>query len=306
MAKTKHGEAQAIRAEIAKLGLPDADKIDALATLQTDLQVAEAKLQVGISVDIRPSRQIAASIRIDDGPPQDTVLTEAKSLNASAMLQLILDDVGEIDIRGGSLEARQEAKDLRRKWRTRTSRLFKRLGVTELADIRAKQRDCNARLEQAEALEREAQSATTGAEAAADAGSTSTVEQHGKTVERLEQRMVSSLSGKKDLEAVMQQHASADQSDEVALEQQRDSLKQAVDDRAAQARALEQQLAKDEGVLETKTQELVAQERQLRAVSDALSHPWAVVLEQTGEELDKLGSERQAETARTRVRSSMI
>ena len=293
VAKTKHGEAQAIRAEIAKLGLPDADKIDALATLQTDLQVAEAKLQVGISVDIRPSRQIAARISIDDGPPQDTVLTEAKSLNASAMLQLILADVGEIDIRGGSLEARQEAKDLRRKWRTRTSRLFKRLGVTELADIRAKQRDSNARLEQAEALEREAQSATTGAEAAADAGSTSTVEQHGKTVERLEQRMVSSLPGKRDLEEVMHQHASAGQSDEAALEQERDSLKQAVDDRAAQARALEQQLAKDEGVLETKKQELVVQEHQLRAASDALSHPWAVVLEQAGEALERLGSERQ-------------
>ena len=293
VAKTKHGEAQAIRAEIAKLGLPDADKIDALATLQTALQVAEAKLQVGISVDIRPSRQIAARIRIDDGPPQDTVLTEAKSLNASAMLQLILDDVGEIDIRGGSLEARQEAKDLRRRWRTRTSRLFKRLGVTELADIRAKQRDCNERLEQAEALEREAQSATAGAEAAADAGSASMVKQHDKTVDRLEKRMVSSLSGKRDLEEVMQQHASASQSDEAALEQERDSLKKAVDARAAQARALEQQLAKDEGVLETKKQELLAQERQLRAASDVLPHPWAVVLEQTGEELEKLGSERQ-------------
>ena len=296
VAKTKHGEAQAIRAEIAKLGLPDADKIDALATLQTDLQVAEAKLQVGISVDIRPSRQIAASIRIDDGPTQDTVLKEATSLSldASARLQLILDDVGEIDIRGGSLEARQEAKDLRRRLRTRTSRLFKRLGVTELSDIRAKQRDCNARLEQAEALEREAQSATAGAEAAAYAGSASMVNQHDKTVDRLEQRMVSSLSGKRDLEEVMQQHASASQSDEAALEQERDSLKKAVDERAAQARALEQQLAKDEGVLETKKQELVAQEEhQLRAASDALPPPWAVVLEQTGEELEKLGSERQ-------------
>ena len=293
VAKTKHGEAQAIRAEIANLGLPDADKIDALATLQTDLQVAEAKLQVGISVDIRPSRQIAARIRIDDGPPQDTVLTEAKSLNASALLQLILDDVGEIDIRGGSLEARQEAKDLRRRWRTRTSRLFKRLGVTELADIRAKQSDCNARLEQAEALEHEAQSATAGAEAAADAGSASMVEQHDKTVDRLEQRMISSLSGKRHLEGIMQQHASASQSDEAALEQERDSLKQAVDDRAAQARALEQQLAKDEGVLETKRQELVAQEHQQRAASDALSQPWAVVLEQAGEALERLGSERQ-------------
>ena len=269
VAKTKHREAQAIRAEIAKLGLPDADKIDALATLQTNLQVAEAKLQVGISVDIRPSRQIAARICIDDGPPQDTVLTEAKSLNASAMLQLILDDVGEIDIRGGSPEARQEAKDLRRRWRTRTSRLFKRLGVTELADIRAKQRDCNARLEQAEALEREAQSATAGAEAAADAGSRSTVEaawQDGRAT-----RTAHGLLAfrKRDLEEVMHRHASAGQSDEAALEQERDSLKQAVDDRAAQARALEQQLAKDEGVLETKKQELVAQEHQLRAASDA-------------------------------------
>ena len=295
LAKTKHGEAQAIRAEIAKLGLPDAEKLDALATLQTDLQVAEAKLQVGISVHIRPARQIAARIRIDDADTQDTVLTEATSLSldASAHLQLILDDVGEIDIRAGSPEALKEAKALRRSWRTRTSRLFKRLGVTELADIRERQRDCNLRLQQAEALEREAQSATAGAEAASVAGSTSRVEQLGKAVDRLEQRMVSSLSGKKDLEAVMQQHASAGQSDEAALEQQRDSLKQAVDDRAAQARALEQQLAKDEGILETKKQELQAQERQLRAASDALSHPWAVVLEQADEELDKLGSERQ-------------
>ena len=81
VAKTKHKEAQGIRAEVEKLGLPEADKIDALATLQTDLQVAEAKLQVGISVDIRPVRQVAARIRIDDAPPQDIVLTEARSLN---------------------------------------------------------------------------------------------------------------------------------------------------------------------------------------------------------------------------------
>ena len=115
VAKTKHGEAQAIRAEIAKLGLPDADKIEALGTLQTELQVAEAKLQVGISVDIRPARQIAARIRIDDADTQDTVLTEATSLSldASAHLQLILDDVGEIDIRAGNPEALKQAKVLR-------------------------------------------------------------------------------------------------------------------------------------------------------------------------------------------------
>ena len=290
-AGTNLEEAQAIRAKVTQLGLPGADEVDSLATLQTNLQVAEAKLQVGISVDIRPSRQIAARIRIDDAPTQDRVLTEPTSLDASSELQLMLDEVCEIDIRGGSSEVRQEAKDLRQTWHEHTSQLFERLGVTELADIREKQRECNKILEQAEALEREAQSATAGAHAAAKAGST--LEQLDKTVERLEQRMVSSLSGKKGVEEVMQQYASAGESDEAALEQERDSLKVAVSERTAGARALEQQLAKDEGVLETKKQELVSQERELRAGSEALSHPWAVVLEQTDEELEKLGSERQ-------------
>ena len=290
-AGTNHDEAQAIRTKVTQLGLPGADEVDSLTTLQTNLQVAEAKLQVGISVDIRPSRQIAARIRIDDAPTQDTVLTEPTSLDASSELQLMLDEVCEIDIRGGSSEVRQEAKDLRQMWHEHTSQLFERLGVTELADIREKLRDCNKNLEQAEALEREAQSATAGAQAAAKAGST--LEQLDKTVDRLEQRMVSSLSGKRGVEEVMQQYASAGESDEAALEQERDSLKMAVSERTAGARALEQQLAKDEGVLETKKQELMSQERELRAGSEALSHPWAVVLEQTHEELEKLGSERQ-------------
>ena len=290
-AGTKLEEAQAIRAKLTQLGLPGAEEVDSLATLQTNLQVAEAKLQVGISVDIRPSRQIAARIRIDDAPTQDTVLTEPTSLDASSQLQLMLHEVCDIDIRGGSSEARQEAKDLRQRWHELTSQLFERLGVTELADIREKQRDCNESLEQAEALEREAQSATSNAQAAAKAGSTG--EQFDKTVDRLEQRMVSTLSDKRGVEEVMQQYASAGESDEAALEQKRDSLKMAVSERTARARALERQLAKDEGVLETKKQELVSQERELRAESEALSHPWAVVLEQTDEELEKLGSERQ-------------
>ena len=290
-AGTNHEKAQTIRDKVTQLGLPGADEVDSLTTLQTNLQVAEAKLQVGISVDIRPSRQIAARIRIDDAPTQDRVLTEPTSLDASSQLQLVLDEVCEIDIRGGSSEARQDAKDLRQRWHEHTSQLFERLGVTELADIREKQRDCNESLEQAEALEREAQSATANAQAAAKAGST--VEQLDKTVERLEQRMVSTLSGKRGVEEVMQQYASAGESDEAALEQERDSLKMAVSERTARARALERQLAKDEGVLETKKQELVSQERELRAGSEALSHPWTVVLEQTDEELEKLGSERQ-------------
>ena len=81
-ADAKHEKAQEIRAEAAQLGLPEVEEVESLAKLETDLRVAEGKLRVGISVDIRPSRQIAARIRTDDAPTQDIVLTEPTSLDA--------------------------------------------------------------------------------------------------------------------------------------------------------------------------------------------------------------------------------
>ena len=290
-ADAKHEKAQEIRAEAAQLGLPEVEEVESLAKLETDLRVAEGKLRVGISVDIRPSRQIAARIRTDDAPTQDIVLTEPTSLDASYQLRLMLDEVFEIDIRGGSPEARQEAKDLRQRWHERTSQLFERLGVTELVDIRNKQRDRGERLEQAEVLEREAQSATANAEATTKVGST--VEVLDRKVVQLEQCMVTPLSAERDLDEVMKPYTSAGEVDEAALEKQLKSLQASLDDRDTQVRALEQQLAKNNGILETKKQELVPQERELREASDALGQPFLEMLEQTEKELEVLGAERE-------------
>ena len=284
-------EAQKIRDDLDQLRLPDVQEIESLAKLETDLRVAEGKLRVGISVDLRPTRPITARIRTDDAPAEDTVLAEPTSLDASSQLQLTLDNVGEIDIRGGSSDARRDAETLRQSWHERTSEIFGRLAVTQVADIRDKQRDCDGRREQAEALERDAQSDADRAEAAAEAGATAEV--RDKKVVRLEQRLVSLLSSESDPEEALQRHESAGDVDEAALEDRLKSLRGDLETRKKRAGALEQQLAKDRGVLETKEQEVVSLERELREASDALGDPCAEVLQQTATELETLGAQRQ-------------
>ena len=291
-AATGREQSRKIHDDVAQLDLPDAQEVESLAKLETDLRVAEGKLRVGISVDIRPTRQIPARIRTDDAPGQDTVLTEPISLDATSQLQLTLDDVAEIDIRGGSSDARRDAEALRQSWHERTySEIFGRLGVTRLADIRDRQRDCDGRREQAEALERDAQTAADRAAAAAEAGATA--EALDQKVVRLEQRIVSFLSSESDLEEALQRHKSAGEVDEAALEDRLKSLKNTLETRKNQVGALEQQLAKDKGILETKEQEALSLERELREVIHTLGEPCAEVLQQTATELETLAAQRQ-------------
>ena len=284
-------QARKIRDDVAQLGLPDVQEVESLSTLETRLLVAEGKLRVGISVDIRPRRQIAARIRTDDEPFQDAVLTEPASLDASSRLKLILDDVAEIDIRGGSSDSRREAEALRQSWHESTSEIFGRLGVTRLSHIREMQRDCDGRREQAEALERDGQTAADRAKIRAAAGAAA--EALHQTVVRLEQRMVSFLSSENDLEEALRRYESADEVDEAALEDRLRALRETLETRKKQVGALELQLAKDKGVLETKEQEVVSLERELREASDILGEPCTEVLQQAVTELETLAAQRQ-------------
>ena len=284
-------QARKIRDDVGQLGLPDVQEVDSLSTLETRLLVAEGKLQVGIAVDIRPRRQITARIRTDDAPFQDVVLTEPASLDASSRLQLTLDDVAEIDIRGGSFDARREAEALRQSWHARTSEIFRRLGVTQLSHIRDMQRDCDGRREQAEALERDAQAAADRAKTRAAIGALA--EALERRVVRLEQRMVSFLSSEKDLEEALQRYESADEVDEVALEDRLKALRETLESRKKKVEVLDLQLAKDKGVLETREQEVVSLERELRQAGDTLGAPCTEVLQQTVTELGTLTAQRQ-------------
>ena len=90
----------------------------------------------------------------------------------------------------------------------------------------------------------------------------------------------------------MQRCEAADESDDSALERERESLQRTLDDRTQQAHALQQQVAKDEGFLETRKEDLEALVGELRTASDTLAHPWTVVLEGAAGEVAQLDADR--------------
>jgi hypothetical protein len=110
--KSKHGAEQAgqyrntalqIENSLSNVNLPDISRIDALKRLEQQLDVARAKLGVGLHLDVKPKRELHLSIRRDGGKLERSVLKEAGlSAHATNEIQLDIEDVAEISLSGGS------------------------------------------------------------------------------------------------------------------------------------------------------------------------------------------------------------
>ncbi len=285
-AKSEHAEA--LRTTVKGLDLPSLDQLDRLSRLQTELRIAEEKLHVGISVEIRPTRPISVTTHADEGPPQTAELTEHMSMEATAHLKLELADVAEIDVQGGSRDARDTASKLRAEWVEKTSTLFERLEVGHLDELVTKCRAGEKTRAEADGLAREAEQATEKAATLGDAGATAAESE--REVDRLEQQLASKL-GDRDLPEYVKQCASGDETNILALEEKRESIRSNRELRSSQAGELEQQVSKDEGILETKQAELTSQERTLKDKREALIDPWKSVLERAELELSTLNGE---------------
>ena len=287
-ANAKSERAGALRAALEGLDLPSVDQLDRLTRLQTDLRIAEEKLQVGISVEIRPTRPISVTTRADEGQPQTAELTEPALMEAAAHLSLELEDVAEIDVQGGNRDARDTASKLRSAWVEDTSTLFARLEVGDLDDLVTKCRAGEKTRAEADGLAREAEQATEKAAALADAAAT--IAEGEREVDRLQEQLASRL-GDRDLQEYVKQCTSGDDMNISALEEKRESIRSARELRSSQAGELEQQVSKDEGILETKQADLASQEKALKDKRKAINSPWKSVLERAESEINTLNGE---------------
>ncbi len=287
-ANAKSERAGALRTALEGLDLPSVDQLDRLTRLQTDLRIAEEKLHVGISVEIRPTRPISVTTRADEGQPQTAELTEPALMEAAAHLSLELEDVAEIDVQGGSRDASDMASKLRAEWVEDTSALFARLKVGDLDDLVTKCRAGEKTRAEADGLAREAEQATEKAAALADASAT--IAEGEREVDRLEEQLASRL-GDRDLQEYVKQCASGDDMNISALEEKRELIRSARELRSSQAGELEQQVSKDEGILETKQADLASQEKALKDKRKAINSPWKLVLERAESELNTLNGE---------------
>ena len=287
-ADARSEQARALRTALEGLDLPSVDQLDRLRRLQTDLRIAEEKLHVGISVEIRPTRPISVTTHADEGPPQTAELTGHVSMEAAAHLSLELEDVAKIDVQGGSRDARDKASKLRAEWVEETSALFARLDVGDLDDLVTKCRAGEKTLAEADGLAREAEQATEKAASLGDAAAT--IAKGEREVDRLEQQLGSKL-GDRDLQEYVKQCVSGDATSISVLEEKRELIRSSREMRSSQAGELEQQVSKDEGILETKQAELASQEGVLKEKREAITDLWKSVLERAELELNTLNGE---------------
>ena len=293
-AQAKSERANALRTSVEDLFLPDAEQMEKLRTLQTDLRVAEETLQVGVSVEITPLRPISLTTRADGGPPQSDDLTRPVAVEAAARIRLELEGVGQIEIQGGRRDSRQRASRLRTEWADATSGLFQRLAVDRLEEVIAKCRAGDKTLSEAADLAREAEQESR--KAATLTGDPATIAELQRELQRLERQLGSKL-GERNLEEFVRQCASGDGADTASLEEKLEAIRADRDRRTERIADLQRHVSRAEGSFESRQQELNKQEAALEGKREALDDSWESALAHAETELETLrGEDRNLET----------
>jgi len=119
-----------------KFPLPSRDDIENFRHLESDLRVARAKLEVGLSVALRPKKPIRISVQRDGAPATRHDLSRsAFETTARRELSIEIDDVAEIAFSGGAQDARQEVERLERRWASDAAPALADVGVATLDDL---------------------------------------------------------------------------------------------------------------------------------------------------------------------------
>ena len=287
-AREEAERANALRASVQDLALPDAEQVERLRALQTDLRVAEETLHVGVSADIRPSRPLSVTTRADEEPPRTADLTRPVSVEAAARLRLELEGVGEIEIHAGSRDSRERAARLRREWADATSGLFRRLEADSLEAVVAKCRAGDQTLADAAGLARDAEQKFR--EAVALAPDPANIAERRREQQRLERQLGDAL-GDRGLDEFLTQCASGDRADTASLEAELESMSAARDRRTERIADLQRQVSRAEGSIESRRQELAKQEAALEEQRAALADSWQTAVPRAEAELKALQEE---------------
>ena len=287
-AQAKSERANALRTSVEDLFLPDSEQVETLRALQTDLRVAEETLQVGVSVEITPLRPLSLTTRADGGPPRTDDLTRPVAVEAAARLRLELEGVGQIEIQGGRRDSRQRASRLRTEWADATSGLFQRLAVDCLEEVIAKCHAGEKTLSEADGLAREAEQECE--KAAAVAYEDAFIAERGRELQRLERQLRSNL-GERDLEEFVRQCGSGDGADTASLGEKLEAIRADRDRRTERIADLQPQVSRAEGIIESRQQELDAQEAALKQSREALADSWESALAHAETELKTLREE---------------
>lgn len=127
--------AEKLRFEV-RASLPAAERIQELDGLRHQLQVAEAALGGGLSVEIRPRRPLTIQATRDGAADRAITDSVPATLTAKRALALAIHDLLDIEITAGEEAARRTAADLRARWLREGESVLVEHGFASIEELR--------------------------------------------------------------------------------------------------------------------------------------------------------------------------
>jgi hypothetical protein len=129
-------KAAALESAQPSFELASRDDIENFRRLESDLRVARAKLEVGLSVTLRPKRPIRISVQRDGAAATRQDLSRsAFEVTARREISIEIEDIAEITLAGGAQDARQEVERLDRRWSMEAEPALAEAGVNSLDEL---------------------------------------------------------------------------------------------------------------------------------------------------------------------------
>lgn len=147
-----------LRSEV-HAGLPAVEQIQELDSVRQQLQVAEAALGGGLSVEIRPKRSVTVRAMRDGATDPAATGSGRIALTAKRSIVLAIDDWLDVEITAGEEAARRTAADLRARWLRDGEPMLVEHGAASLDELRLARARSDAALREVSEALREAEHA---------------------------------------------------------------------------------------------------------------------------------------------------
>ena len=287
-AAEKRKEAQVIRSRVTARSLPDDKALSKLSEQRRALEIAEGKLQVGLSVRITPEKPLGVSVTADSTPPDDRSLESEEFFEADARLRVDLVGIAQVEVTGGNPTLRQEAQNLRLGWDQEVLPLLEATGVNSFEQLVDAFERATEDLAEAKVLEMEAEKADSQARGAGDAKSRLEIAE--RSAQDAREQLVARLPAGRSIEHLLEEVGST--GDPEAIKRKRETLEQDIAKRRDLTPALRTQVARDESGHESAKRELEAQLRDYEAAEGRLDGEHQHVHEKAQRTLDKITLDR--------------
>lgn len=153
----KRAAAATVETALSAVTLPSAALLADLQQLDQQLQIARARLDVGLHVTIRPKRGLRVTLRRDGAEPAQYELKNSLiETSASREIGIDIEKVAEITLAGGAQAARDEVERLQKRWLAEVEPALERANAVNLDHLGRMLGDAKVRSQEIEEARRAA------------------------------------------------------------------------------------------------------------------------------------------------------